>query len=116
MLLNGYDFKYVIYQGWKLQTVRLSGTGKNRAGQVKILDTFPKERLKYWILLSACLSRAGKNSAGQVDLFDTFPKERQTYFVISMLHAIGVGSLAIILQSNDSQPTIWPVALWASLQ
>ncbi len=35
-------------QGWKLQTVCLSGTGKNGAGQVKILDAFPKERLKLW--------------------------------------------------------------------
>ena len=35
------------FQGWKLQTVRLSGTGKNRGGQVKNLDTCPKERLKF---------------------------------------------------------------------
>ncbi len=27
-------------QGWKLQAVHLSGTGKNRARQVKLLDTF----------------------------------------------------------------------------
>ncbi len=63
--------------------VRLSGTGKNRAGQVKNLDTFPKERLKYWKSLSVCMSRTGKNSAGQVNIFDTFPKERLKYFVIS---------------------------------
>ena len=72
-------------QGWKLQTVRLSGTGKNGAEQVKILGTFPKERLKLWQLLSAYLSRTCKNSAGLVDLFDTFPKERLNYFVISTL-------------------------------
>ncbi len=47
-------------QGWKLQAVRLSGTGKNRAGQLKNLDTFPKERLKFWKLLSVCMSRTGK--------------------------------------------------------
>ena len=70
-------------QGWKLQAVRLSGTGKNRAGQVEILGTFPKERLKLWILLSVYLSRTGKNSARQVDFFDTFPKERLNSFVIS---------------------------------
>ncbi len=70
-------------QGWKLQTVRLSGTGKNTAGQVKILDTCPKEMLKFWTLLSVCMSRTGKNSAGQVNFFDTFPKERLKYFVIS---------------------------------
>ncbi len=72
-----------VLQGWKLQAVRLSGTGKNRAGQVKILDTCPKERLKFWTLLSVCMSRTGKNSAGQVNFFDTFPKERLKYFVIS---------------------------------
>ncbi len=69
-----------IFQNWKLQTVRLSGTGKNGAGHVKILDTFPKERLKLWKLLSAYMSRTGKNSAGQVDVFDTFPKERLNIF------------------------------------
>ncbi len=71
----------ILQQGWKLQAVRLSGTGKNRTGQVKILDTFPKERLKFWKLPSVCLSRTGKNRAGQVD----FPKERLKYFVISTL-------------------------------
>ncbi len=70
-------------QGWKLQTVCLSGTGKNRAGQVKILDTFAKERLKSLRLLSACLSRTGKSSARQLDLFGTFLKEKPKYFVIS---------------------------------
>ncbi len=34
---------YVIIQGWKLLTVRLSGTGKNSGGQVNILGTFLKE-------------------------------------------------------------------------
>ena len=74
------------YRAPKLQkdyrdgNVRLSGTGKNRAGQVKIFDSIPKERLKFWKLLSACLSGTGKYSAGQVDLFD---KERLNYFVIS---------------------------------
>ncbi len=72
-------------QGWKLQTARLSGTGKRRAGQVQILDTFLKDRLKCWNdCLSACPGQA-KNSAGQVDLFDIFPKQRQIYFVISPL-------------------------------
>ncbi len=32
-------------QGWKLQTVRLSGLGKNIGGQVTILDTCLQERL-----------------------------------------------------------------------
>ncbi len=65
-----------VYQGWKLQTVCLSGIGKNGARQVKILDTFPEERLKLWKLLFAFLLRTlrtAKNSAGQVDLFNTFP-------------------------------------------
>ena len=70
-------------QGWKLQAVRLSGTGKNEAGQVKVLDTFPRERLKLWESLSVCMSRTGKNSAGQVNVFHTFPKKRLKYFVIS---------------------------------
>ncbi len=73
----------LVKQGWKLQTVRLSGTGKNGAGQVKKFGTFPKERLKLWNILSAYLSRTCKNSAVRVDLFDTFPKERLNYFVIS---------------------------------
>ncbi len=34
-------------QGWKLLTVRLSGTGTNFGGQVKFLGTFPKESLKF---------------------------------------------------------------------
>ena len=72
---------HTLKQGWKLQTVRLSGTGKNGAGQVKILDTFPKDRLKFWKLPTAYLSGTGKNSAGQVILFDTFPI--MNYFVIS---------------------------------
>ena len=71
------------HQGWKLQTVHLSGTGKNGAGQVKILDTFRKERLKLWKLIFVYLLRTGKNSAGQADVFDTLPKERLNYFVIS---------------------------------
>ena len=50
----------MLYQGWKLLTVCLSGIGKNGARQVKILGIFPKERLKLWILLSAYLSRTGK--------------------------------------------------------
>ncbi len=70
-------------QGWKLQTLLLSGMGKNGAGQVKILCTFLKERPKLWKLLFAYLSRTCKNSAGQVNLFDTFPNERLNYFVIS---------------------------------
>ncbi len=41
-------------QGWKLQAVRLSGTGKNIGGQVKLLDTFPKERLKYYNSWTIC--------------------------------------------------------------
>ena len=36
-----------VIQGWKLQTVRLSGTCKNSGGQVKFLDALPKERLKF---------------------------------------------------------------------
>ncbi len=80
--INNYEFPLTL-QGWKLQAVRLFGTGKNTAGQVKNLDTFPKERLKLWKLLSACLSRTGKNSTRQVDFFDTFPGERLKYFVIS---------------------------------
>ena len=47
-------------RGWKLQTVCLSGTGKNKGGQVKILDTFPKERLKFWKSFSICLFRQAK--------------------------------------------------------
>ena len=74
---------FYILQGWKLQAVRLSETGKNRGRQVKILDTCPKERLILWKLLSVRMSRTGKNSARQVNLFDTFPKERLKYFVIS---------------------------------
>ncbi len=70
-------------QGWKLQTVCLSGAGQKRGGQVKILDTFPKERLKFRKFLSACMSGTGRNSAGHVDIFGTFPKERLNYFVIS---------------------------------
>ncbi len=63
--------------------VCLSGTGTNGAGQVKILDTFPKKRLKLWKLISVYLSRTDKNSAGQVYVFNTFPKERLDYIVIS---------------------------------
>ncbi len=33
-------------QGWKLLTVRLSGTGKNFGGQVNFFGTFLKESLK----------------------------------------------------------------------
>ncbi len=73
-----------LVQGWKLQAVPLSGTGKNRAGQVKILDNFPKERLKLWKLLSVCLSRTGNSRAGQVYFFNTFRKERLKHFVISI--------------------------------
>ncbi len=70
-------------QGWKLQAVCLSGPGKNRVGQVKILDTLLKERLKFWKLQSVCLSRTGKNRAGQVNFFNAFPNERLRYFVTS---------------------------------
>ena len=76
-------YSFTCPQGWKLQTVRLSGTGKNRAGQAKKIFTFPKERRKFFKLLSICLSRTGKNRAGQVDFLDTCPKERLKYFVIS---------------------------------
>ena len=83
-------FNVKCMQGWKLQAVRLSGIGKNRAGRVKILDTFPKERLKFWKLLSVCMSRTGKNSARQVNVFDTFPKERLKCFVISIPGMFGI--------------------------
>ncbi len=56
-------------QGWKLQTVRLSGTGKNGAGQVKNLDTFLEERLKWWKLLNTYSLSTDKNCAGQVAEF-----------------------------------------------
>ena len=69
-----------VEQGWKLQTVPLSGTGKIRGGQVKILDNIPKEMLKFCNLLIVCLSGTGKNSAGQVDLSDTFPKGKAELF------------------------------------
>ncbi len=45
------DFHTNSYQGWKLLTVRLSGTVKNGGGQVKILDIFPKERQKFYNLM-----------------------------------------------------------------
>ena len=70
-------------QGWKLQTVRLSGTGKNGGGQVKNLDNCPKERLKFWHILYICCRGQAKNSAGQVDPWDACPKDRLNYFVIS---------------------------------
>ena len=38
---------FLPWQGWKLLTVRLSGTGKNCGGQVNIFGTFPKERLRF---------------------------------------------------------------------
>ena len=45
-----------VLQGWKLLTLRLSGTGKNSGGQVNILGTFPKERLKCCLFLLVVMS------------------------------------------------------------
>ncbi len=75
-------------QGWKLLTVRLSGTGKNSGGHLNILGIFPKERLKELSFIHEFLylaqSRTGKNNGGQVDFFDTFSQERQNFSVISI--------------------------------
>ena len=68
-------------QGWKLLTVRLSGTGRNGGGQVKI---FPKERQNSIELNVVHISRTGTNSGGQANILDTFPKERLIFFVISI--------------------------------
>ena len=95
-----------LLQGWKLQAVGLFGTGKNRAGQVKILDTFPKKRLKFWKLLSVCMPRTGKNSAGQVVVFDTFPKERQKYFVISTPVLVQPRWIQVIMSSKQ-KTAVW---------
>ena len=108
-IMHGQLYIY-IHQGWKLQAVRLSGTGKNRTGQVKILDTFPKERLKFWKLLSVFMSRTGKNSAGQVNVFDTFPKERLKYFVIST-PVLCVFDLIICTGIFSSQMWVMPFIL-----
>ena len=72
----------IVTQGWKLQTVRLSGTGKNRARQAKILDTFPKERLK---ILNNCLSACSIKktpppwnlTSSDTDCFYFRPQDRQ---------------------------------------
>ena len=45
--MTNHDFRDGNYR-----LVHLSRTGKNRARQVKILYTFPKERLKLWISVS----------------------------------------------------------------
>ena len=42
--VNGITGRHL--QGWKLLTVRLSGTGKNFGVQVKFFYTFPKESFK----------------------------------------------------------------------
>ena len=70
-------------QGWKLLTVRLSGTGKNGGGQVKILGTVPKEKQNSITMYVVHRSQTGINSEGQVNILDTFPKERLNLFVIS---------------------------------
>ncbi len=70
-------------QGWKLLTVRLSRTGKNGGGQVKILATFLKERQNSTELNVVHISRTGINSGGQANILDTFPKERLDFFFIS---------------------------------
>ncbi len=49
-------YSSVMSQGWKLLTVRLSETGKNSGGQVKILGTFPKERLKFCLFSLVAIS------------------------------------------------------------
>ncbi len=63
------------------------GTDKNSGGQVNILGTFPKERVKFClfslVLILAQLG-TGKNNGGQVDFFDTFPRERLNFSVISI--------------------------------
>ena len=70
-------------QGWKLRTVRLSGTGENCGGHVNIFGTFPKESLKFCLFQLVYISGLVKNNGGQADLFNTFPRERQIFSVIS---------------------------------
>ncbi len=76
-------------QGWKLLTVRLSGTDKNSGGQVNILGTFPKEMLTLRrnanILPYIWPSRGqAKNNGRQVDFLDTFPQKKQDFSMISI--------------------------------
>ena len=68
----------------KLLTARLSGTGKNGGGQVKILATFVKERQNSIEMDVVHITRTGINSGGQVNILDSFPKEMLNLFVISI--------------------------------
>ncbi len=65
-----------INQGWKSPTVP---TGKNRAGQVKVLYSFPKERLKFWKLLSVCMPWTGENNVGQVIVLILFRGKNEIF-------------------------------------
>ncbi len=54
---------FLTFQGWKLLTVCLSGTGKNSGGQVNILGTFPKERLKFLPVFTSCYTSQSRGQA-----------------------------------------------------
>ena len=70
----------------------LSGVGKITAGQIKILDNFPKEKAEILEIriysLSSCSGQAKIVQDWlldkQVNVFDTFSKQRLNYFEISI--------------------------------
>ncbi len=81
------DFSGSAQQGWKLLTVHLSGTDKNYGGQVNILGTFPKKRLKFCLfplVVNLTQLRTGKNNDNFSKIMITFPHERQKFSVISI--------------------------------
>ncbi len=82
--LLDYILLFSTMQGWKLLTVRLSGTVKNGGGQVKISSTFPKERQNSIEMDVVHISQTGINNGGPVNILDTFRKERVNVFVISI--------------------------------
>ncbi len=47
--LGLFHLKTLGMQGWKFLTVRLPGTGKNGERHVKMVNTFPMERLNFGI-------------------------------------------------------------------
>ncbi len=75
------DWKIILNRSFRDGNYRLSACpDKNKTRQVKILDTFPKDRLKFLEITVVCLSRTGKNRAGQVSFFQHFSKGKAEIF------------------------------------
>ena len=72
-----------------------------------MLDTFPKERLKFWKTLSVCMSRTGKINAGRVNFFDIFTKERLKYFVISTPEEVQRGNPSVKIEGDGVNGSIF---------